>query len=763
MHGPPPLPRRPEKKFWPRIVLFLIAYFISFTPHSIAAQLDSVTLQLKWFHQFQFAGYYAALEKGFYEDEGLDVTILERDLNFNPVHQVLEGKADFGVSNSAILLHYLRGDNVVLLASVFQHSPLVFISKTRPLIHTPQDFAGRKILMSTASQDIELLAMLNKEGIDLGKLNLIDRFATPEDYFNSEIDVAAAYITNEPYYLDSKDIPYSVIFPATYGIDFYGDTLFTSRSQVAHHPERVRKFLRASLKGWEYALNNTDELIEIIVNKFGSIKTREHLKFEAEAIKKLIQPELVRIGHTNPNRWETIGNIFRKLDAEIKPSGLDEFFYDPSADRFVVRKETVIYITALFSIVILILFFTIYVARKLTAEIQNRKLFEQQLRDSEKYYRGLFENTGTATVILKDDFTIARCNNNFVELGGYERTEVENKKKWTEFVAEEDIPRMRGYSLSRGKKDVSSPTSYDFKFIRKNGETRNIHVFVEIIEGSRDRIASLIDMTEKIKTQELLIQMEKMLSVGGLAAGMAHEINNPLAGILQGTQNIKRRISPEAKRNDELATKFGCSSVQIHKYLDERGIIKILDGIQDSGERAAAIVRNMLDFTRKNETGRTACDINRLIEGVIDIISCDYDLRKKYDFRHTTIIKEFQEKMSPVKCYRVEIEQVLLNLIKNAAYAMYETSESRPPCLTLRTWQDPDYTTVEVEDNGPGINGEVKRRIFEPFFTTKSPGFGTGLGLSVSFFIITRNHNGIFEVESDVGMGTKFIFKLPTN
>lgn len=743
-------------------MFFSIIFFLFCTKSALAEKkLEQVTLQLKWFHQFQFAGYYAALEKGYYEDEGLDVTILERDLKFNPVDQVVNGNADFGVSNSEVLLHYLHGKDVVLLASIFQHSPLVFISKKAPLLHRPHDFTGKNILMSTTSQDIELRAMLKAEGIELKNFALIDRYATPEDYFDPNIDVIAAYITNEPYYLDETKTPYSVIYPSTYGIDFYGDILFTSLEQTENNPEQVRKFLRASLKGWEYALKNTDELVEIILNKFGSIKSKKHLKFEAEQIIKLIQPNLVKIGHTNPQRWEHIAENFKRVEKNIQRKDLFNFFFDPATGSLLVTKRTIAYLFSVFGLMVLILFFTLFITRKLKKEVASRKKIEQKLLKSEQYYRSLFENTGTATVILGSDYSIKHCNSNFAELSGISCSEIENKMKWIEFVVPDDLQQMLEYAQALSKNQLVAPKSFDFKFLRGNGEIKNVHVYIELIDDTSDLVASLIDMTEKVKTQELLIQTEKMLSVGGLAAGMAHEINNPLAGILQGAQNIQRRISPTIKTNVEIAKEKGCSCDKIYEYLEERGVVRMLNGIQASGERAATIVKNMLDFTRRNESGRIGCNFNQLLDGVVEIISCDYDLRKKYDFKHTKIIKDYQADLPLTTCYRIEIEQVLLNLIKNAAYAMYETSKIRAPILTLRTKEDGKYIIIEVEDNGPGMSSEVKRRIFEPFFTTKSPGFGTGLGLSVSFFIITQNHNGILEIESEIGKGSKFIIKIP--
>ncbi len=743
-------------------IFFVLFSTCSYTDIAYAdKKLESVTLQLKWFHQFQFAGYYAALEKGFYEDEGLDVTIFERDLRFNPVDQVVNGSADFGVTNSELLLHYLKGKPVVLLASIFQHSPLVFLSKTLPLVHSPHGFFGKKVLMNSASQDIELRSLLQREEISLHELDLIDKFATPEDYLNPDIDVIAAYLTNEPYYLDINNIPYSTIYPSTYGVDFYGDSLFTSLKKTNNNPDQVRRFVKASLKGWKYALEHQSELIEIITNKFGSLKSKDHLIYEADKVKDLISADLVKIGHTNPGRWQTIAKSFVELEMISGTQDISKFFFDPNVGRYEIKKETIIYVSLLFLIFVILLFFMLALTRKLKIEVNSRKDIEERLKKSERYYRSLFHNTGTATVILGDNFYIKHCNSNFANLCELEIDEIENKAKWTDFVSPDEVVKMQQFHMSRGNDEDPSPNAYEFKFIRASGEIRNINVYVERISGSTDRVASLIDLTEKVKTQELLIQTEKMISVGGLAAGMAHEINNPLAGILHGTQNIIRRLSPDYKNNIKVASDIGCSLEDINSYLEQRGVLRMIRGIQSSGTRAGEIVKNMLEFSRRSDSGRTSCDLNSIFEDIIDIVSCDYDLIKKYDFKHTQIIKEYVEESHLVSCYKTEIEQVLLNLIKNAAFAMSETSDIRSPKLTLRTMIDKDFIVIEVEDNGPGMSEDIRKRVFEPFFTTKPPGSGTGLGLSVSYFIITQNHNGLFEVESEAGKGSKFTIKLP--
>ncbi|MFW5498624.1 MULTISPECIES: ABC transporter substrate-binding protein [unclassified Maridesulfovibrio] len=748
-------------KFAICILTILVGSMLCGTPTASAKKLDKVTLQLKWFHQFQFAGYYAALEKGFYEEEGLDVSIIERDLRHNPIDQVLNGDSEFGISNSEVLLHYLKGKNVVLLASVFQHSPLVFISKTQPLIHSAQDLKNKNVLMSSASQDIELKVLMERNGVSLNDVKLVDRFATPEDYFDPSIDIITAYITNQPYYLKKENVPYSIIYPYTHGVDFYGDTLFTSRNQIQKYPERVSKFMRASLKGWQYALEHPGELVDIISDKFGSLKSKDHLKYEADTIRTLILPNLVRIGHNNPVRWELIGAEFKQQGMVDQTKDLSNFFFNPAEGQVTIRHETALIAAVIFAATMIVLFASIFIAGKFKQEINNRLEIEEKLKKSEKYYRSLFDNTGAATVIIDQKHTIIKCNENFAQLCGSTVEDIESKQKWTDFIAPEEYERMTSYASTRFSANQSPPKSYDFKFLRTDGEIRNVHVDVGVIEGSTDCVASIIDMTEKVKTQELLIQTEKIVSVGGLAAGMAHEINNPLAGILQAVQNIYRRISPNVPANTDVAEKIGCSCEQIQSYLEERGIIRMLDGIHSSGERAANIVHTMLNFTRRNDGGMTVCNLNKLFDDIMNIITCDYDLKKKYDFKHTTIIKDYQENLGEVNCLRIEIEQVLLNLVKNAAYATNEISDIRTPTITLRTKMDDKFIIAEVEDNGPGMSPEVKRRVFEPFFTTKSPGVGTGLGLSVSYFIITQNHKGTFDIETEIGKGTKFTIKLP--
>ncbi|MET0088099.1 MAG: ATP-binding protein [Sedimenticola sp.] len=270
------------------------------------------------------------------------------------------------------------------------------------------------------------------------------------------------------------------------------------------------------------------------------------------------------------------------------------------------------------------------------------------------------------------------------------------------------------------------------------------------------------DITEKKRLQGLLLQTEKMMSVGGLAAGMAHELNNPLGGILHGIQNIERRLSPDLPKNREIAEAMGLELATVWQYLEQREIGRFLQGITESGERAALIVQNMLQFSRKPEVVLQPENLALLVDATLELTAVDYDLQKKYDFRDIEIVRDYDSTVGPVPCIKSELQQVLLNLFRNAAQAFQAMDEpGRSPRITVRIRQEHELACIEVEDNGPGMEEDVLGRIFEPFFTTREIGEGTGLGLSVSYFIVTQEHKGELRVESEPGEGTRFMLCLP--
>jgi PAS domain S-box-containing protein len=299
--------------------------------------------------------------------------------------------------------------------------------------------------------------------------------------------------------------------------------------------------------------------------------------------------------------------------------------------------------------------------------------------------------------------------------------------------------------------------------IKQDGDTRYAEIVVYPLRADHasGAVIRVDDITQRIRMEQMMVQTEKMLSVGGLAAGMAHEISNPLSIVLQSAQNALRRLSPELPANRSVAEGLGLDLAVMRDYMAARGITEFLEGIQEAGKRASRIVADMLAFSRRSDSDLTPNRIDEMLETVVRLAASDYDLKKKYDFRQIEVVRDYDPRLGEVRCDRTQIEQVFLNLIKNAAHAMADGQTPAPRCIVLRTHLDENAARIEVEDNGPGMNEVTRKRAFEPFFTTKAAGIGTGLGLSVSYFIITDQHKGRISVQSKEGHGCRFVIRLP--
>ncbi|KAF0233397.1 MAG: PAS/PAC sensor signal transduction histidine [Desulfovibrionaceae bacterium] len=281
-------------------------------------------------------------------------------------------------------------------------------------------------------------------------------------------------------------------------------------------------------------------------------------------------------------------------------------------------------------------------------------------------------------------------------------------------------------------------------------------------QGRHEAVARIDDVSSRVRMEEVLMQTEKMLSVGALAAGMAHEINNPLAGILQGVQSVLRRFSPDLAANRAAAQRAGLDLDVMNAYLDDREIPSMLRSVQESGIRASRIVSNILEFSRRSDMSKAQVQLSQLVDKALELAVNEFDLKKKYDFRHVRITRVDAPDLPSVWCVPTQIEQVILNLLKNAAQAM-AAAGTVEPAITVRTGWCDGMACAEVEDNGPGMPESVRERVFEPFFTTKGVGEGTGLGLSVVYYIVVEQHEGRVGVRSAPGEGAAISIRLPMN
>ncbi|KAF1031630.1 MAG: Signal transduction histidine-protein kinase AtoS [Pseudomonas sp.] len=397
--------------------------------------------------------------------------------------------------------------------------------------------------------------------------------------------------------------------------------------------------------------------------------------------------------------------------------------------------------------------------RKLELEVQVRSKIEKKLTGFQNYLNSIIDSMPSALIALDEQLYVTQWNQEASALSGTRLDEALNQPIFLAFEP------LKPY-LPQLKATVEQHTVERIERVTwlKDDEPRHYALtFYPLMGGAgRGVVIRIDDITQRLSLEEMMVQSEKMLSVGGLAAGMAHEINNPLGAILHNVQNIRRRLSPELPKNLEYAEQTGVELETVNRYLQGREVPQLLDGIQQAGSRAAKIVTHMLSFSRRSNRQMAPCDLPALIDQAVEIAGNDFDLAIGFDFKGQAIIRQFDPQLGPVPGTANELEQVLLNLLKNAAQAIHLREDDREPGrIILRTRLNPPWAEIQVEDNGIGMSESVRKRTFEPFFTTKEIGQGTGLGLSVSYFIITNNHKGQMEVHSTPGQGTCFTLRLP--
>ncbi len=345
-----------------------------------AFALDNITLQLKWTHAFQFAGYYAAQEQGYYRDAGLQVNIEEAAPDTNPVRNVLEGKAQFGVGTSSLLLERAAGKPVVALAVVFQQSPYEIYAA--PNIRSLRDLIGKRIMLEPQSG--ELLAFLQKEGIPLDRIRQMPHSFDANGLMQGEAEAISGYISNEPFYFRQARYSYQTFSPRSAGIDFYGDNLFTSEQELHDHPLRVKAFRAASLRGWQYAKEHRDEVIALIRAKYSPRYTREYLRFESDQMIPLLQPNLIEIGYMNPNRWRDIAGTYADIGLLPRDFSLQGFLYDASEPDLTWFYRALAAALILIGIITSVALYILRINRRLQTSEKHNLIIQENLQQAKE-------------------------------------------------------------------------------------------------------------------------------------------------------------------------------------------------------------------------------------------------------------------------------------------------------------------------------------------------------------------------------------------
>lgn len=396
---------------------------------------------------------------------------------------------------------------------------------------------------------------------------------------------------------------------------------------------------------------------------------------------------------------------------------------------------------------------------RLEEEARVRSAMERKLLEFQDFLNGIINSMPSMLIALTPRYRVTLWNKQAEQLSSIPAGQAINHR------IDDVFPNMLFYlDLVHQASATSTTQSVSQAEFKIAGETRYFSIMIYPLNesGLEDVVIKLDDITDEKHLQELVVQSEKMMSLGGLAAGMAHEINNPLGGILQNIQNLTRRLSPGLPKNQQVAEDLGLSMQDIEHYLKARDIPDLIDNITRAGHRAVDIVTNMLQFSRNADPKLELCNIADLTKQALEIARTETTFNELQQNQGLTIREYYTDDMPPVPCIQSEIEQVIINLLKNAAQVLNEHgSPSGAPEIHLSVKPQDNYAVIEVRDNGIGMDDQTRRKVFDPFFTTKEVGKGTGLGLSVSYFIISSHHHGLLDVSSERNKGACFTIKLP--
>ena len=383
----------------PKYTLLLYIVLMTWAP-AWATTSETINLQLKWKHSFQFAGIYMAIEQGFYQQQGLHIQLIENQANSDPVDFVLSAPNTFAISGSSALLAYEQGKDIATIASIFQYSPLVLITKQSSHINSFADLKGKRVMIQPGFGNLAIIAALAKAGLYEGDYIRQNISFDLQDLIQGRTDAFSAYTTGQLLQAKNLGVKLNILNPKSQGIDFYGDTIITSKHEALHHPELIRAFVHATQQGWNYALSHIDEAVDVIIQKYNSQHlSKAHYLQEAQASIPYIRHDLVPVGFINKEKWGNILHVLKELKLVQQERKLDNFIFEPETTQSIGAILYTYKWQALLVFLLLMVAMTLFIIITLRKVIQEKSLaIEQQ----HQIYKTMIESAPEPIAIHAD-------------------------------------------------------------------------------------------------------------------------------------------------------------------------------------------------------------------------------------------------------------------------------------------------------------------------------------------------------------------------
>ncbi|MBC7744196.1 MAG: ABC transporter substrate-binding protein [Flavobacterium sp.] len=697
-------------------------------------------LQLKWTHQFQFAGYYAAQQKNFYKDEGLEVTILEGGKSISPIQIVSSGKAEFGIYDPEILFKSPKKNPLMVVFATLQSSPYGILSKPESGIKRPSDLVGKTIL-SDGDQGWSIFkAIMLKEGLPVNKTKVLPRERDYEDLLTGSADAVVTYITSQPTWLRNKGLNPAIMSPLDYGVDFYGDVVFTSKAYADDSPEIVEAFNRATRLGWQYALGNKERMANYIL-KLPGVKerglTKQNLLDEANELEKLILPQFVKIGHMNAGRWQNMLVIYQDLGLADKTLTLKGFLFNPTDAQnnkwYDILIFTLMAGASLFCIALLLNWELRRQVRSKTSALINEN--EERVKSDERLELAI-EAAGLGLWEINLPDKSAHLNQRWILTQlGYDWNEgTKDLNQWDSLIHPEDKARVEKVNQEFLISQATSNTiSYRVKTFE--GDYRWILSFRKISARDKDgkptNITGLHLDIDSIKRKEFELQelTKELLKKNGelekFAYITSHNLRAPVVNLKSLTEMLAAGDLP-----DELAVEINNKIRQSVKQLNNtlNDLVEIV-----SSKAGEQITKESLNLPI--ELDQVMISIENQIQQSKAQVFTDFS-----EVEHISFPKKY-------------LTSILLNLLTNAI--KYKSPE-RPLIINVSTHIDKNFTILKFTDNGIGINMQkFGHKVFGLYQRFHNNIDGKGLGLYIIKSQVEAM-DGKIEVESEVNKGTTF-------
>lgn len=725
-----------------KFILVSIIIFCFDSEKTFAQKLTPVKLQLKWYNQFQFAGYHAAQIKNFYAQEGLLVTIIEGGKNINPISVITSGDADFGIFDPEILFKNSTLNPLVAVSAILQTSPYGVLSNPKKNIRRPSDLVGKRIHIGNDQGWNIFKAIMLKEGLIIDKKNIRPRFTDSEDLLNDSVDAVISYYTSQPPRLRKLGVDPAIMKPIDYGVDFYGDVIFVTKQYSDKNPKIIEAFNRANRKGWEYAISHKDEMATYILSLPG-VKNRSFthkgLIDEANELEKLILPKFVEIGHMNIGRWQNMLSIYQEMNLVDKNISLKGFIYEPLDAKKSQWFSMLIYLLIFAAVFfVFIMFYNWQLRRQVNSktnalfkENKDRRMAEDRLAIAmEAAGLGLWEWN-----VIDDEVSF---NESWIKLLGYPGIKSpQSIKNWTEIIHPDDkakynetVNQLLSGQLSSYKLIYRVKTSIGtWRWLLSSQKVTGLSV-----DGKIVKITGMHLDIDSIKKKEIELQettkelLQTYKNLQQFATITSHNLRAPIV-------NLRSLTEMSVEEN-------------LPKELDEEIKFKVHEVVKQLDNTLADLV-DIVSIKSGEKDGKEHLSFQLELEEVM--------ANNEIEITNSDAIIESDFKAAPTVYFpKKYLENITSNLINNSiAYRNVDI----PLLIKIRTQVNDDFIVMEFTDNGIGINLErFKNKIFglyQRFHPNHTHIEGKGLGL----FIVKSQieaMDGKIEVESVVDKGTTF-------